>query len=64
MLKLGTQNISGLYVGEQKIKKAFVGEQLVFEDNPTYKKGGTSHARNIPAPALDAPGHPHHAEHG
>lgn len=36
MLKLGTQNISGLYVGEQKIKKAFVGEQLVFEDNPTY----------------------------
>lgn len=36
MLKLGTENISGLYVGEQKIKKAFVGEQLVFEDNPTY----------------------------
>ena len=36
MLKLGTENISGLYAGEQKIKKAFVGEQLVFEDNPTY----------------------------
>lgn len=36
MLKLGTQNISGMYVGEQKIKKAFVGAELVFEDNPTY----------------------------
>lgn len=36
MLKLGTENISGLYVGEQKIKKAFVGEQLVFEENTGY----------------------------
>ena len=37
MLKLGTQNISGLYVGEQKIKKAFVGEEMVFEDTlPVY----------------------------
>lgn len=36
MLKLGTQNLSGIYVGEQKIKKAFVGTELVFEDNPTY----------------------------
>lgn len=36
MLKLGTQNISGMYVGEQKIKKAFVGTELVFEDNPAY----------------------------
>lgn len=36
MLKLGTQNISGLYVGEQKIKRALVGTDVVFEDNPTY----------------------------
>lgn len=36
MLKLGTENISGLYVGEQKIKKAFVGDELVFEDDPAY----------------------------
>lgn len=31
MLKLGTQNISGIYVGEQKIMRAFVGADLVYE---------------------------------
>lgn len=36
MLKLGTQNISSLYVGGEKIKRALVGEDVVFEDTPTY----------------------------
>lgn len=36
MLKLGTQNISSLYVGGEKIKRALVGEDVVFEDTPEY----------------------------
>lgn len=36
MLKIGTQNLSGMYVGEQKIKKAFVGTKLVFDGAQTY----------------------------
>lgn len=31
MLKLGTQDISALYLGETKIKRAYLGETLVFE---------------------------------
>lgn len=31
MLKLGTQDISALYLGETKIKRAYLGESLVFE---------------------------------
>ena len=30
MLKMGAQNITGLYVGETKIKKAYLGEALIF----------------------------------
>lgn len=30
MLKIGAQNITGLYIGETKIEKAYVGEDLVF----------------------------------
>lgn len=36
MLKIGTQNLSGMYVGGQKIKKAFVGTELVFDGVQTY----------------------------
>ncbi len=31
MLKLGTQNIPALYLGNQEIKRAYLGERLVFE---------------------------------
>ncbi len=30
MLKIGAQDITGLYVGETKIEKAYLGEELVF----------------------------------
>lgn len=36
MLRLGEQNIKGLYLGEQEIKKAYLGENLVFEGAPIY----------------------------
>ena len=36
MLKLGTQNIPALYVGEQKIKRAYLGCDLVFDPVPVY----------------------------
>ena len=35
MLKLGEQNISGLYLGEEKIEKAYLGETLVFSGEKT-----------------------------
>lgn len=35
MLKLGAQNITGLYVGEATIKKAYLGEELVYSAGVT-----------------------------
>lgn len=37
MLKLGAQNINGLYLGEQEIKKAYLGSELIFESTPAIK---------------------------
>lgn len=31
MLRLGEQNVKGLYMGEQEVKKAYLGDKLVFE---------------------------------
>jgi len=39
MLKLGTQDISALYLGETKIKRAYLGETLVFEQKPDIPPG-------------------------
>lgn len=39
MLKAGTQNISGLYIGPEKIRKAYLGETLVFGANPAPEPG-------------------------
>lgn len=39
MLKVGTQNISALYVGQEKIKKAYLGETLVFGADPNPEPG-------------------------
>lgn len=39
MLKVGTQNISGLYVGPKNIKKGYLGEALVFGAEPPPEPG-------------------------
>lgn len=36
MLKLGTQNVNGLYLGTQKIKKAYLGSNLVLDEGAAY----------------------------
>lgn len=35
MLKIGAQDITGLYVGETKIEKAYLGEELVYSAGVT-----------------------------
>lgn len=44
MLKLGEQNISGLYLGEEKIEKAYLGETLVFSGEKTITVNTTDSA--------------------
>ena len=49
MLKMGAQNITGLYVGETKIKKAYLGEALIFSAgmNPSRLPEGYTEVKYI-----------------
>ena len=49
MLKMGAQNITGLYVGETKIKKAYLGESLIFSAgmNPSRLPEGYTEVKYI-----------------
>lgn len=52
MLKMGAQNITGLYVGETKIKKAYLGEALIFSagENPSRLPEGYTEVQYIVVP--------------
>lgn len=47
MLKLGTQDITALYLGEKKIEKVYLGDTLVFDAKPTAQG-------RLPQVAIDA----------
>lgn len=49
MLKIGAQDITGLYVGETKIEKAYLGEELVFsaEKKPSRLPEGYTEVKYI-----------------
>lgn len=48
MLKLGEQNVKGLYLGEQEIKKAYLGDELVFSvANPSRLPDGYTEVQYI-----------------
>lgn len=51
MLKMGAQNITGLYVGETKIKKAYLGEALIFSAgmNPSRLPEGYTEVEYVEA---------------
>lgn len=53
MLKLGEQNISGLYLGGEKIEKAYLGETLVFSaGKPSRLPDGYTELEYISNPNL------------